>query len=175
MKAFRLLALIFPLACAPVLGQDPPAAEAAPAVSPSHLEAAQTLMRQLRLKEFLDQSLDANLEAQVEMNPRLGDYVDILRAFLVKHVGWDAVKDDMTRIYVEAFTEQELRDLIAFYDTPTGQKAVKLLPVLLEKGVSLGQQRFQANVSELQDALAKRQAELAEKEKADQQPEPEKP
>jgi hypothetical protein len=34
------------------------------------------------------------------------------------------------RIYDKAFTESELKELIAFYQTPTGQKAARFLPSL---------------------------------------------
>lgn len=34
------------------------------------------------------------------------------------------------QVYDQAFTEAELRELIAFYGTPTGQKALKFLPTL---------------------------------------------
>ena len=178
MNKLRALALIFFwFAPTSILAQQPPppVAESAPAVSEAHLDAARTLIDQLRLQELLDRSLEANLRAQVELNPRLGDYVDVLRAFLEKHVGWDAVKDDMLRIYTEAFSEEELRDLTAFYETPTGRKAVQVLPALMERGMSLGQKRVQENVGELQQALAKRQAELEEAEKPEEPQPPEKP
>jgi tetratricopeptide (TPR) repeat protein len=40
----------------------------------------------------------------------------------------------MIDIYVEAYTEQELRDLIAFYKTPIGKKTLEKTPLLMPQG-----------------------------------------
>jgi len=42
-------------------------------------------------------------------------------------------------LYEKHFTENELDDLIAFYRTPTGQKAVKELPALMQEFVPISQ------------------------------------
>ena len=54
------------------------------------------------------------------------------------------------------FAEAELRDMIAFYKTPTGQKAIAKLPALMAKGAQIGQQRIQEHLPELQEAIKKR-------------------
>jgi tetratricopeptide (TPR) repeat protein len=40
----------------------------------------------------------------------------------------------MIDIYVEAYTEQELRELIAFYKTPAGKKTLEKMPLLMPQG-----------------------------------------
>lgn len=40
----------------------------------------------------------------------------------------------MARIYAETFTEQELADMLAFYQSPTGRKVVEKLPELSRRG-----------------------------------------
>ena len=42
------------------------------------------------------------------------------------------------RIYAEHFTEAELDELIAFYETPLGQKMIAKLPVLTQQSMELG-------------------------------------
>ena len=42
-------------------------------------------------------------------------------------------------LYEKHFTEKELDDLIAFYRTPTGQKAIKELPALMQEFVPISQ------------------------------------
>lgn len=46
----------------------------------------------------------------------------------------------MIDIYVEAYTEQELRDLIAFYETPTGKKVLEKTPLLMPQGAQAGRE-----------------------------------
>ena len=65
-------------------------------------------------------------------------------------IAWDKVKDDYIKIYVEAFTEKELDDLIVFYKSPTGQALVTKLPDLVSKASAIGEQRVNAVLPELQ-------------------------
>lgn len=43
-------------------------------------------------------------------------------------------------IYAERFTHQEIRDMIAFYQTPTGRKLASISPELTQAGMLAGQQ-----------------------------------
>lgn len=56
-------------------------------------------------------------------------------------------------LYDQYFTEDEIADLIAFYKTPTGQKAVKTLPSLMSDSMRLADQyltpKFTALVKEI--------------------------
>jgi len=40
-------------------------------------------------------------------------------------------------LYDKYFNEQELRDLIAFYRTPTGEKTLKVMPLLLQESMEM--------------------------------------
>lgn len=43
-------------------------------------------------------------------------------------------------IYGKHFTHAEIRELLAFYETPIGKKAVRVLPEALSEGMITGQQ-----------------------------------
>jgi hypothetical protein len=67
---------------------------------------------------------------------------------------------DVIKIYAQAFTEQELRDLLAFYKSPLGKKMVAQEPQVFDKSI--------AHASEWADKLAqevvqKMRAELKKK------------
>jgi hypothetical protein len=89
----------------------------------------------------------------VKQNPSLAPYEPQMRAFLMKHMSWASLKDDMIRIYTAEFSEQELKELMAFYQTPVGKKSVEKMPVLLQKGAEIGQQKIQKHLPELQAAI----------------------
>jgi TonB family protein len=55
-------------------------------------------------------------------------------------------------VYGEAFTTQELRELVAFYRTPTGQVLARKLPELSQKASAAGQQVVLQMLPELQKA-----------------------
>ncbi len=48
----------------------------------------------------------------------------------------DEVLDDTARIYASHFTEQELKDILAFYQSPLGKKVVAEEPKALDESMS---------------------------------------
>ena len=57
----------------------------------------------------------------------------------------------LAKIYREEFTEAELDEILAFYDTPVGKKMVETTPKVMEKAMTVGQQWGM----ELQSIMAK--------------------
>lgn len=49
---------------------------------------------------------------------------------LDRAVGWDVLKPDVVKLYTANFTDAELAQLIEFYESSTGQKMVKQLPMV---------------------------------------------
>ena len=143
-----------------------PAAEAEPVASPaappsaSHLKTAAQLLELVHVDRSTSQALDVVLKVQLRQQPNLAPYEHTLRAFMQKYMSWESLKGDYARIYAEAFSEEELRQMIAFYRTPTGQKAIKMIPELMAKGAALGQSRVQENREELQRMIQRRQKEI---------------
>jgi len=45
----------------------------------------------------------------------------------------------MAKIYMEEFTHEEVKDIMAFYETPTGKKMAEKTGVLSQKGMIAGQ------------------------------------
>lgn len=119
----------------------------------THRQAAVELLDLTDQKRTLDAGINTMLDVQIQSNPSLSELRPVMRTFLQKYMSWDAVKDDFTRIYVEAFSEPELRELIAFYKTPVGQKSVKVLPKLMEQGAQIGAKSVQAHMPELQQQI----------------------
>ena len=157
MKTRILAAVLF--LCLPLaaLGQQ------AKAPSASHIQAAEELFATMKMEELMSQAIDSMLEAQMAQNPEMRKVEDVLRDFLNKYSSWKALKEPLTAIYVETFTEAELREINAFYRTPTGQKAVTVMPALFQKAAAMGQELAQEHIGELQEAAKKKLAEDGEK------------
>lgn len=58
-------------------------------------------------------------------------------------------------LYDKYFTERELRDLIAFYKTSTGQKTLKVLPQLMAESMQRASEIMEPKVMNLVDELLK--------------------
>jgi hypothetical protein len=54
-------------------------------------------------------------------------------------IKWEDIKPKIVELYVKEFTEDELKELLAFWRTPTGQKAMKTLPSIMQQGGAIGQ------------------------------------
>lgn len=51
----------------------------------------------------------------------------------------EGVIDKLAVIYMEEFTHDEVKDLLAFYATPTGKKMAEKTMILSQKGMGVGQ------------------------------------
>ena len=129
-------------------------------LSESHLAASEEFLEVSKAGELADSALEWRVQSQLDSDPGFADYEDVLREFLIEHVGWKAVKTDVIRMYAEAFTEAELRELTEFYRTPIGQKAIRLLPELMARLAQAGQERVQENMADLRDRILQRKKEL---------------
>ena len=120
----------------------------------SHRQEVATLFKLTRMEAKINESVDNVLALQIQQNPQLAQQQDVLRAFLERHIGWNSMKGPLTEMYVKTFTEEELKEMNAFYITPTGQKVILQLPDLVQARNRLAMQRIQENIGELQKDLA---------------------
>ncbi|MEP7218541.1 MAG: DUF2059 domain-containing protein [Bacteroidota bacterium] len=122
-------------------------------VTPSHMKAAEDLFAVMHMDKVMAESLDNMLAMQIKANPSLAQFSGVMKEFLGKYMSWSSLKGDLAKVYTDAFSEQELRDLASFYKTELGQKTAALTPVLMTKGAAIGQQRVQEHMSELQQLI----------------------
>lgn len=119
----------------------------------SHQKAVEEMFTVMNMDSLSSKLIDQMLQIQLQRNPELEPYKDTLQVFFAKYIGWASMKDEMIQNYKEAFTEQEIREITAFYKTPTGQKALQKMPELMAKGAQIGVIRVQNNIEELQKML----------------------
>lgn len=91
----------------------------------------------------------------------LESYQAKANASLDKAVGWDKIRPDMVKLYTSNFSEQELKELIAFYQSPLGEKMLKKMPALTEQSAKLTQAKLETAVPEVNKLLADMTEELA--------------
>lgn len=126
----------------------------------SHRQAAEELLKMLGLEKSMQAGSSAMIDAQIQSNPALAPYRDVFQKWAGKYLTWDALGPRMTDLYMQAFTEAELRDLIGFYKTPTGQKALLTLPALQQQRAQIGMEAAQQHKAELEQMLQARKEEL---------------
>lgn len=97
----------------------------------------------------------------------LESYQAKANAALDKNVGWDKLKPDMVKLYTSNFSEQELKDLITFYQSPLGQKVLQKMPTLTAQSAQITQSKLEAAVPEVNKLLADMSKELGIKQPAE--------
>lgn len=112
------------------------------------------LLNSMKMEQTLNASISQVLEFQLQQNPQLLPYKDVMLKYFAKYMSYESLKLDLVDIYSEAFTLQELRDINAFYQTPTGQKTIEKMPELMVKVLQLGPSLMQDNFFELQQMIA---------------------
>jgi len=155
MKIFRIVCGLAALFC---FASALPAADAKAAIS-SHEQAARELYGMVGGQK-LAAAAGSAMMVQFASNPELAPYKDILEGWIQKVYAGGAFDKEMVRIYAEAYSEDELRQLIAFYQTPIGRKTLQIMPELMQKGMAVGQKLAQEHLPELQQAIAARESEL---------------
>ena len=119
-----------------------------------HIEQVEILFKLTRMEQKIDESVESVAQLQLRQNPALAAKNDQLMAFLERHIGWDAVKADLYAMYMQTFTEDELKTINDFYITPLGQKVIVIVPQLVQERNRLAMQRLQENVGELQQIMS---------------------
>jgi hypothetical protein len=122
--------------------------------SASHKQQVETLFRLTQMEKKIQDSVDSVVQLQLRQNPKLGQHEQAVREFFTKYIGWNALKSDITVMYLSTFSEKELEQINAFYITPTGQKVITALPQLVQQRNQLAMERLQQNIGELQQIIA---------------------
>jgi hypothetical protein len=120
----------------------------------THLQEVEKLFKLTQMEKKIDESVDSVLQLQLRQNPQLAAHSAEMRGFFTKYIGWDALKADLAAMYMETFTEDEIKAINDFYITPAGQKVINSLPQLVQQRNQLAMQRLQQNIGELQKIIA---------------------
>ena len=76
---------------------------------------------------------DTNMPANVSSQ------TDKMMDMLAEEMSWNKMKADYITLYAETFTEQELKDTVAFYKSPAGQAFIKKQPELMKRSMEISQ------------------------------------
>ena len=154
-------AVLVAVPAADLRAQDTTTRAAATRVAtPGAQRAAEELLRSMRIEEVLRSSTEATFDAQVKSQPLMAPFRATMQEWANKYLTWSEYGPKLTRIYAEEFTEPELRQLIAFYNSPIGRKVAELNPVLTRRGAQAGAEVAEAHIQELQQMIQARATEL---------------
>lgn len=112
----------------------------------SHRQAAADVLDLINGPAALQAGVKNPLNALLDNLRREGAPEDALREIRVAveewaktEIVWDEIKPQMIELYTNQFTEPELRQLLAFYRSPIGAKALERFPGILADAAKLGE------------------------------------
>jgi hypothetical protein len=88
-------------------------------------------------------------------NPQLSEFQQVIQEWYPKYLSDRELEPDVSRLYANLFSEQEMKDLTVFYRTPLGQKFRKSLPEIFKQTLIIGVKHTQGHGPELEDQLGK--------------------
>jgi uncharacterized protein len=128
----------------------------------SHDRAVIDLIKLTKVEQQMAASTEAVADAMTKGNPMLVPFRDVIVEWANKYLTWKAMLPEVAKLYKETFTESEIRELIAFYQTPVGQKVLARMPELTQKGFSIGSTIGQAHSDELRQMIEAKAKQLDE-------------
>lgn len=135
-----VICLGMPALCA---GQSRPAARAHADAASSKHQDTEKLMELVGtrtiLRELFDQDIDAQIEAMRRARPDVSDeFWEEFRAEFKRQASPDELMKAILPIYDKHFSHQEIRQLIAFYESPLGRKISTTLPEIQRESLEAG-------------------------------------
>jgi TonB family protein len=119
-------------------------------------EMSQLMFKQLGplVEQQYGRALDQLLPKSIDRTSIAGD-VQSFQKDLVNRIATRVITEQgsvMMSAYGEAFTVEELRDMVTFYRTPTGRAVARKLPEVSQRAATAGQQIVLQMLPELQKA-----------------------
>ena len=124
----------------------------------SHEQAARDLYQSFGGAKTAEAGAEA-MTGMVRDNPELAPYEDVFRAWYQKVFAAGDLESEIVKLYMDAFSEAELRELAVFYRTPLGQKALAKLPEMMQQGAEIGMRRAKEHSAELEEMIEKERKE----------------
>ena len=85
--------------------------------------------------------LKIEIQKRIQRNPKITNEIanqlyTILNDTFAEKI--EEILTPMRRLYAAEFTVDELQAIVTFQKSPAGQKAARLMPILMQKGMALG-------------------------------------
>jgi hypothetical protein len=111
----------------------------------SHLAAAGKLIDLVKTRETMRNAYINSIDAVVRSAPpgqvtpaEINEMKQTTADWFDQELDWGVLKSKLEDVFVKSFTEDELNQLVAFYQTPLGQKTLTQLPIITQQALVVG-------------------------------------
>lgn len=135
----------------------------------ARIKLAHELLEKMGTRQMIDTAFDQMLKMQQEMvgkaaamsgapsdaskttEPMMKEMSDLMK----REMSFDVMAPEMARIYAAAFTIEELKSVIAFFDSPAGKAFAAKMPELQTKAMMVSQARAMTLMPKIQEIMKK--------------------
>jgi uncharacterized protein len=149
-------ALAFPLVVSPLRAQSSSTLVPPPETLAAARELVATMQATNQFKTLLPTIIEGMKPAIVQGRPQVAKDFDAIMPIVISGATQrlDELAEMLAEVYARNFTADEIRDLIAFYKTPTGKKLLQRQPAVARASLAAGQQFGQQLVTDIQQQIA---------------------
>jgi hypothetical protein len=126
----------------------------------SHRQAAEELLAVSDADSIMDQmqeqvkgmfsSMVQDMDIPPEKRGEAERYMNRLGNLMAEEMSWEKMKEPMIEVYVAVYTEDELREVTAFYRSSIGQKVLAKMPQLIEESMRIAQEQMKDVLPKIQ-------------------------
>ena len=95
----------------------------------------------------------ASVKPPPEMEKLSSEFQEKLFALLFDAMTWEKLKPAYLKLYADAFSEEQIDDILAFYKSPGGQALVEKTPLLMRDAMAVAQERLAEAEPQMQQLL----------------------
>lgn len=132
----------------------------AAASAESHRQAVEELLAISRVDQMLEPMMDnvmsvmqqqmSQVNIPEDKKPIVDKYNQKIIETLRHEMRWENMQEDFVALYLEAYSEEELRGLADFYKSPLGQKMLDKMPELMQASMQISQGLLQQTLPKIQ-------------------------
>jgi hypothetical protein len=126
----------------------------------SHDVAIEELFKVIGIEKQMVAGVDNMADVLTQSNPAMAPFRDVISEWAKKYLTWETMGKELAKLYKQKFSEAEVRELIAFYKTPLGQKVLTTMPDLMQAGMEIGRKIGEEHSFELQLMIAAKMKDL---------------
>jgi hypothetical protein len=123
---------------------------------------AERLIDLFNLEPRVREIPEAMLQIEMQKDPNISPYADVYRRYFSDALSWDRLKPELVTLFMQEFSNDELKRLVTFFDSEVGQKYLKVASALPRK-ISVATERLlNSRVATLHKGLEQRRKEIIE-------------
>lgn len=130
--------------------------------SPS-LEKSQELITLVKMDQMLDQQIEVAVQQLIIQVPEFSNHKEEINVIFEDMLNKKEFTQFVTKLLADNFTESEIQEMIKFYQSPTGQKALSKMPLITQETMIYMQQKMSKNKDKLEALFKKIDAEQKQK------------